>query len=101
MQCKLSPIDWLGENAVLLSFYEIEDKIIKTNLLVDQSVSISCQLREVLKMLENDVNDKQFKQDQSFKGTSFDKKEMLKKLIRVFNNFSFIKNVFEIDAEDF
>ena len=101
MLWKLSPIEWIGAKAVLVSFYEIEDKIIKTNLLVDQSVSVSCQLREVLKMLENDFSENQLNHDQSIRGNTFDKKELLKKLIRVFTNFSFIKNVFEIDAEDF
>lgn len=51
-------------------------------------------------MLENDFNERS-NREQALKATVFDKKEMLKKLIRAFTNFSFIKNVFEIDAEDF
>lgn len=95
------PFNWMGEDACQLRLYEIEDKLVKTNLLADQAITVHCQLQEVLKMLENDVNDTTTYTPQSSTNTRIDKKEVLKKLIRVFNNFSFIKNVFEIDCEDF
>lgn len=91
------PFNWMGDEACQLTFYEIEDKLVKTNLLADQAITVHCQLQEVLKMLENDVNDTNIYTLQSSTNTRIDKKEVLKKLIRVFNNFSFIKNVFEID----
>lgn len=52
-------------------------------------------------MFERDVDGKNMGPSQSAINHQVDKKEALKKLIRVFNNFSFIKNVFEIDSEDF
>lgn len=75
--------------------------MIRTNLLADQATNVHCQLQEVVKMLENDVDKVPVGPVQSASIVPVDKKEVLKKLIRVFNNFSFIKNVFEIDSEDF
>lgn len=52
-------------------------------------------------MLEIEVEGKDSMIHQSAVTQKLDSKEALKKMIRVFNNFSFIKNVFEIDSDDF
>lgn len=52
-------------------------------------------------MLEIEVDGKNSMIHQSAVSQKLDSKEALKKMIRVFNNFSFIKNVFEIDSDDF
>lgn len=91
----------MGEDAALVIFHDIEDKVVKTNLLAEQATNVHCQLSEVLKLLEAEASDQINGPVQSASNIHADHKEVHKRLIRVFNNFSFIKNVFEIDCEDF
>jgi hypothetical protein len=74
---------------------------VKTNLLIEQAQHVQSQLQDVLGMLESDVEGKDNMIRQSVINHKLDSKEALKKMIRVFTNFSFIKNVFEIDSDDF
>lgn len=91
----------MGNEACQITFYFIDDKIVKTNLLIEQAQNVQMQLQEVLNMLEIEVDGKNSMIHQSAVSQKLDSKEALKKMIRVFNNFSFIKNVFEIDSDDF
>ena len=95
------PFHFIGNDACFISFAEIEEKFIKTNLLADQSLYVHCQLQELLKIIEKDVDSSSIQNPGVCNENKMDKKEVLRKLIRVFINFSFIRNVFEIDCNEF
>jgi hypothetical protein len=91
----------MGQAVCYISFVEVEESFVKTNLLADQSIYVHWMLQECLGALEKDVEMMKTPASGDIKMFKIDKKEVLKKLIRVFINFSFIKNVFEIDSDDF
>lgn len=84
-----------------MTFYYIDDAIVKTNLLIVKAHLVQSQMHDILNMLEVDVEGRNGMMHQSATNHKLDSKEALKKMIRVFTNFSFIKNVFEIDSDDF
>ena len=77
----------------------IEHKRIKAELLENQAIEISQQIHTVKNLLENDVNDS-MNPSQSSSNAVVAKTDLLKHLIRIFNEFSFIKNVFELECDD-
>ena len=86
-----------NEGFVLMYMNNIEHKRMKAELLENQAIEISRQIHTVKNLLENDVNDSMNPPSQSSNNAVVAKTDLLKHLIRIFNEFSFIKNVFELD----
>jgi hypothetical protein len=88
------------EPLVLICMNNVQYKRTKAELLENQAIEISSQIQTVVTMLENDVNDLQMDPSQGSGNARLTRNELLKHMIKIFNNFSFIKNVFEIDCDD-
>lgn len=99
-QFNLQPTYWRGAKSVMVVLHSITDTKMKQKLIINQSDEISNQFHFVISTLEKELA---FMEEDQRRYSIH--KETLKGLLlssnKCFNDFLFIKNIFEFDSGDF
>lgn len=98
----ITPTNWKHLKVAMITLRNIMDIKVKQKLLFDQANEISTQFHDIVNILEQELADDGCMSHSSSHETS---QEVIKNLHlssnKVFNDFLFIKNIFELDCDDF
>jgi hypothetical protein len=98
--CQLQPIFWKGNKAIMVSLENVMEQKIKEKLLVNQSNEISTQFHDILNVVERELVDDDDSDDSSRNASTKVMKSLFYTLNKLYNDFLFIKNLFEIECGD-
>jgi PAS domain-containing protein len=95
----INPLNWKGSKAVMITLQSIQEQRVKSKLLENHANDISSQFQRIIQHLEDDLSlDGQHKNNpEDVRMISF-KKNILMQVIKIFNEFLCIENVFKIDC---
>ena len=97
----IQPVNYKGKKAAMITLQNNQGQKMKQSLLINQSVEICAYMIDIIKMLEKDLIDYDIQSNDSVNEENMVlKKNMLKIVNKAFNEFLYIKNVFEIESGD-
>lgn len=97
----IQPIYYKGRKAWLVSMQNTQEKRVKQSLLINQSIEITALLIDIITILEKELRDVDDNASDSEQEENIVfKKNLLKLSSKWFNEFLYVKNVFEIESHD-
>lgn len=92
---------WKGVKAVVVTLKSVQKLKIKNRLLLDHSNEMCVQFEEYLKILEDELANDENKSNSSINSPNvLFATKLLVHSTKIYNDFVYLKNVFEMDCED-
>ena len=95
----ISPILWKGTKAAMITLKNVQEQRVKNKLLENHWNEISCLFENIIQNLEDDLSNESPERDnpENCQIVTF-KKNILMQVIKIFNEFLTIENLFKIDC---
>lgn len=95
----ITPILWRGSKAVMITLINVQEQKVKNKLLENHCNEISCLFENIIQNLEDDLSNESPERDnpENCQIVTF-KKNILMQVIKIFNEFLTIENLFKIDC---
>ena len=101
--CQIHPIQWKGNKAVVVTMENVMEHNIKQKMLASQANEINSQFQEVLGIIEKELSRQEEEENDEYSPQEVSTK-IVKNLLfswnKLYSDFLFIKNIFEIDCGD-